>query len=455
MNLKHFVTVVLGLGLALSFIGCEWTWDYSGGWWFWLRGASRVLPSIALLACGLLTGTFIPRSGKAFLFAFAALIPLGIYCVHIVNIGSEVATVEFRETALTMVQAALCGIVGYWVGKDGFEVRWLLSRAAAFLAVAAWLDILVKISGLANEFDILRPGWPAYIVIVFGYCWYLNDFLTKDRINLWSVIAMGGCGLSILAEFHKPIIFITVVCSLILFFVAARSGGFIRVVFRMTAVALIGIVGFFAADQLVGRRISSRIMDIVESKFLHQDVDKLGTAQTFWEKIEQASGNRINIWTQALEQFAESPVFGHGPGQVKYSTGAKDLVRMEGVVLHEVYLEFLLAVGLAGAAPLLLCVVWWFRLMLRKVVLKRVGFYLAPCTAYVTCILALYTVSSAGTFFTVNSLLLFLMGSTARIAEQARQSATAPNPFATGATPQSAYVVRSRLGYRLGKGKTT
>ncbi len=364
MNIKRLVTLAMGLSLALSFVGCEWTYDYSGGWWFWLRGASRVLPSIVLLSCGLLTGAFIPRSGRAFLFGFALLIPLTIYCVHIISIGSEVITVEFRETALTMVQSVLCGLVGYWIGRDGYEVGWLLNRIAVGIVLASYFDLLMKITGLANEFEILQPGWPAFIIIIFGYCWYLNDLFSRGILHPWTVIALGGCALSLLVDFHKPIIFAAIVCSLILLFVAIRANGFFKVIFPMTVATVIGLVGFFSVDQIVGHRISRKMMDIVETKFLHQD-RPIMTAQTTWEIIDLASGNRINIWTQALEHFSEKPIFGWGPGQ-KYASEATDMVRMENIVLHEVYLELLMAVGLVGALPLFLCVIWWYKLMLRK-----------------------------------------------------------------------------------------
>jgi hypothetical protein len=452
MNTKHFVTVVMGLCLALSFVGCEWTRDYSGGWFFWLRGAARVLPSISLLSIGLLSGAFMPHSNRAFLVGLGLLIPTAIYAVHVILVGAEAIDLDFRDVTLSATQGVLSGFVGYWLGQDIKEIRWLLGRIAVVLALGAFFKLFVKITGLGNEFAILMPNWAANLVIIFAYCWYLNDFLTRAKFQFWTIIALGGCTVSILADFQKPIIFSTIVCTLILLFVASRASNLIRIVFRMSSLTCIGLVAFFIVDQISSRGISARMQETIEKRFLHADTNK--TADSFLESITMASGGRFDIWEQVFERFVDKPLFGWGPG-MKFESESRKTIQGE-FAYHNVYFEILISVGLIGFLPYFLGILWWYRLMLKKTVVRQVGFALVPCTAYITGILAYDAVGSGGQFFTVNALLLFLMGATARIAEQAlRNPQKAAKSVVRVSNSQSRAFEQPQLGYGLGQGKTT
>jgi hypothetical protein len=362
--------------------------------------------------------------------------------------------VGVRDSLLVFIQAVLSGFIGYRLGSDEREVRWVLTNLAGVLAIVSWYRVFIKLTGIGGELEFLQPAWPASFVFAFGYCWYMNDFLTKARPGLWTIFALGGTGLAILLDFHKPMVFTFTVCSLILFFAAARSSNVFKVSYRIILLGVVAIIGFAVVDQITSNKVSTRIAEIVEKKFLHKDSGK--EAENFWESVDKASGGRFIIWTQAFGRFAEQPFFGWGPG-VHFETESMrdEMAKMaaEGEVpLHNVYLEILVSVGVVGLLPYLAGIFWWYRLMLKKIVLRRVGFFLVPCTAYVTGILAFDSVDSAGGFFAIASLLLFLMGLTAKVAENSLKSPqTVESPVAQKALAQANSARRPDIGFRPGR----
>ncbi|MCC6126724.1 MAG: O-antigen ligase family protein [Pirellulales bacterium] len=440
MNSIRYLSVIFVSFLVLSFIGCEWTWGYSGGGYFWLRAASRVLPALAFLVAGLAAGTFVPRSGRALAIGACLFIPAAVYIMHLAGLSEEYWNVDLRETILLILQAVLSGFVGYSLGKDEREVKWSLECLAVIFAVVAWYKVFIKLTGIGGELSALQPAWPASIVLVFGYSWYLNDFLTRSRPRIWTLFALGGLCMAVLGDFHKPIIFVTLVCTVILFFVAARASSYFRVFYRMAAVGVAGIIFFAVADVVTQRRISTRMADLIETKFLHQDYGKEVT--TPWEIIERAAGNRFKIWEQAYHHFIDEPFFGKGPG-VRYEATGQQRLSLDDhqAPLHNVYFEILVSVGLVGFLPYFVGIIWWYRLMLKKAVLRRVGFSLAPCTAFVTGLLAFGLIGELGVYFAADSLLLFIMGLTAAVADQALKAArstvnaVAPKPIVPSNSP--------------------
>jgi O-antigen ligase len=430
MNSKRYLSVIFVSFLVLSYIGCEWSADYSGGWFFWLRAASRVLPSLAFLAAGLAAGAFVPRSGRALAIIVCLLIPGAVYGVHLAGLSEEYWNIDLRETILVIVQAVLSGFVGYALGKDEREVKWSLECIAIILAAVAWYKVFIKLTGIGGELSALQPAWPASIILIFGYSWYLNDFLTRARPRIWTLVALGGLCMAVLGDFHKPIIFMVLVCTAILIFVAARASSYLRVFYRMAAIGMAGIILFAAADAITQRRISTRMAEMIETKFLHQDSGPSVT--TPWEIIERASGNRFIIWEQAYHHFLDEPLLGKGPG-VRYEMKGmhRQLLDENIAPLHNVYFEILISVGIVGFMPYLFGILWWYRLMLRKTVLRQVGFSLAPCTAFVTSMLGYFAVSSGGSFFASCSLLMFLMGLSAAVTDQALKAAR-PAAYAAG-----------------------
>jgi O-antigen ligase len=420
MSSKRYLSVIFIACLLLSFFGCEWTFGYSGGWFFWLRGLSRIAPSVVLLAMCFMSGAFSFRGGRSFALALGIAIPVGIYFINVLASGAMSINTSIRDSILLFVQAILSGVVGYAVGNAENEDRWLLSRLAAIMALVAFWKLFIKALGIGGELDWLEPAWPSGIPMIFGYSWYLNDFLTRAKPKLWTIVALGGTTAAIVADFYKPIIFIALVGTLILVFVGAKITGFFKVVLRMVLLGAAGALLFFAADMITQRGISSRITETIFAKFLHQDYGR--EVETTYEAIERASGGRFAMWEQVFYFILERPVFGYGPNiRVGISgSGEKEFSVGEGEIpLHNILLEILLAVGVVGGIPYIIGVIWWYRLMLKKTVMRRVGFSLAPCTATVTALLAYGMVGQLSGFFTSAALLMFLMGISASLADKA------------------------------------
>jgi O-antigen ligase len=422
MNLKTFLTCILALSLILSVLGAEWTWEYSGGSFFYLRGVSRTAPSILLFVIGLQTGAFAFK--EKFLRWLLLLSGLGlfasIYAYNLSISSSDVSITDIgiRDTILSTLQAILCIPVVYCICKDTRLAQLLLKIWLVFFGVVSIYMVCIKLTGLSKEVGFMNPGWPTVFYIILPFAWYLHEFLTSPRLKIWGVIVFSACSLDIAVSFQKPILFTTMVCVLILFFVAVKRGYIFRTFYRMIFLAALGGVAFVVADQASMHRISSIINEKIESKFLHQDYGRMPT--TTWEVIDRASGSRIYIWQEAWRRFTQKPMIGWGPGQkIEPKRHEESLAGQEAVVLHNVYLELLVSVGIIGTLPIILAILWWYRLVLRQKVLRQVGYIITPCVAYVTALLCYNLVGSGSAFFSFHSFIVSVMALAAALADQA------------------------------------
>ena len=315
---------------------------------------------------------------------------------------------------VVFAQMAVCAAIGYWMARDPRDVRWMLSRCALCLAVLSVYGGIARITGLGWSYPYLVPAYPVALFIVFGHCWYLNQWLTSPRRPIGALLGILACSPMLLMTFHKPIVFCVVVSSL--FMAAYTLWASRRVYTILTRAALLLVTGaalFLVVEVASSNRISARLESQFRDRYLHQS--SAARHETFRQTLERLSSGRFELWRASLARFAESPLVGSGFGQRMRSVASKD----RGVHVHNGYLDLLISAGAVGALPVLLGVAWWFSLVSRRRVAMQVGSLTIPCIAFTVSVMAYNLGGVSRSFFALNSFAIFIMAIAVGLADHA------------------------------------
>jgi len=415
MNNHRWVTIVIAFCLGLSILGAEWTWGYSGGEFFWLRGISRIFPSACLLLLAIVTGAFGVRpNGIRFHFAvFGGLCFVGALMAQMTLSTKTERLVSFDYATLGTIQTVLFAFMGYWIGQDEREAKWLLQRFALACACASIFTTICRVAGLSG-YPFLDAAWPVMLIVLFGYCWYLYAWLTSPWANPGSLFGVAACSLEVWVTFAKPIIFSAVVGSLFLFLYSMwTTRKRLTVVGKAGILSAMAAITLMAANAYTSGRMAAAVEDTIYNKFLHTDETKMYRIDSFEDLLEKASGGRWKMWQEAMGRFYENPWFGSGFGQ-SFSGIAND----ESIYVHNWYLDLLLSIGIVGSLPIFAVVVWWIVLVTRKRVVVGQKHFIVPCLAYFVSIMAYNCGGSIRIFFTMQSLMVLIMAITAALADR-------------------------------------
>ncbi|MHB8972340.1 MAG: O-antigen ligase family protein [Pirellulaceae bacterium] len=423
MTKHRYVTIVIALCMALSIVGAEWTWGYSGGGLFWLRGASRIGPSLCLFLVGIATGVFRGNISGA-RSCFGLLGGIMVVCsllFQMMGVSGEEKLLAFDYSALSMIQAVLFAFMGYWIAQDDGEVVWLLRHCAMACALGSLWGGCVRFAGVEDS-PFIIPQWPTRLLFLFGHCWYLNQWLTSQKKRLGSLLGLVACSLEVWISFHKPIVFSALCASVFLVTYAIMTTQRpISVVRRMAVLAILGVVALVVVNRNMSGRLLMSAEEIVYEKFLHQRVGSGVDWSASDELLESASGGRLDIWADALKRIGNHPLFGVGFGQ---DFG-------DNVHVHNWYLDLLLGLGIVGSFPLFAALLWWLRLVTKRKVIQRAGYLVVPCLAYIVGLMAYNMGGSIRVFFSMTSVAVLIMAIVTRLADRAMASPLGRYPNVT------------------------
>jgi O-antigen ligase len=91
-------------------------------------------------------------------------------------------------------------------------------------------------------------------------------------------------------------------------------------------------------------------------------------------------------------------------------------------------LDLLLSVGILGALPVAIALIWWFRLAFGRDLAKYRGQLVIPCLAFVVAILIYNLGGGSRVFFSLNAFLLFFMAVIVRLADGLPVASRLPVP---------------------------
>ena len=419
MNNRREITLVVALCMACSVLGAEWTWDYSGGGFFWLRATSRIGPSLCLLWFGMNTGAFRTRSGARKDFAMVGgLLVLGsLLFQKMVDVSDVEKQAVFDYSLLGAIQAVLCGFMGYWIAQDEQEIGWLFRRIALACALGSLLGGCTRAAGL-EAYPFIVPTWPARLVFLFGYCWYLHQWLISQPMRLGGLLGVAACSAEVWISFHKPIVFSASVASVFLccysLWTTRRPAIILQ---RMAALVVLATTAFVVVNAITSGRLVSQVEEIVYERFLHQLAPAVSGAGLSGAglDLELAAGGRYDLWTVAVARFKAHPLFGSGFGQSISGTVAG----FEGVYLHNWYLDYLVSLGIVGTIPIFAALLWWLKLVTNRKVISRAGNVVVPCLSYIVGLMAYNLGGSIRAFFSMTSFAVLVMAIVARMADRA------------------------------------
>jgi O-antigen ligase len=418
VNSGHLITVAVALCMAWSVFGAEWmvAWksESTSGYVFWWRAASHIGPSVCLLFISvLMTGVWSEHrsTGRLIFVLVGGVLPLVSTMVQAfehLDVNRE-ALADYPM--LGLVQAALFGLMGYWLAQDRQEAGWLLRTLALWCAVGSTLGWCARVAGL-EDYPLMVPSMFVGLIFLFGHCWYLHQWLNSQRTHLLGVLGIAACSPEIWITFNKPIVFSASVASLFLIgysiWATGRPGMVLK---RLSVLAVLAAGLLWAANALTDGRVAQTVEDTAYTRFLKQEVGSQISLDddTF---LPRASGGRLGVWEKAITQIRQHPLFGSG-FDLSFPTDDPGV----SIYVHNWYLELLVSLGCVGSFSIFAALLWWLRLVTRRRVISQAGDLVGPCLACIVGLMAFNLGSSIRIFFSMTSFAVLLMAICTRLAD--------------------------------------
>ena len=406
----------LGLCLVYSAFGCEWTWLIEIPGILYLSAHFMLLP-VVLFVCHYLKAfdVFLSDVKLAKTSIWLALFFLSIIVLERIHVSAFDSSIGL-DFYIGLVQALLFGVIGYYYGRDGRDILWILGGTALILSGVSVYSFLAGNTEPKMTFPTLAVGFPMAYFVLFGFYWYLHAWLASSGVAVRPLLGLIACSFYVIFSFMKPVIIPAMggIVFLLLFSVVfnKRNGVYLTRLFVFTCIAAII---FFSIDVFSGNKISDAMVDKIIYAFLHLDFNQENISLTQLvnyiflhdiDLLELASGGRYDLWAAAEERIRASPLIGSGFGQTSSVLSGVD----GSVPFHNGYLDLLLSVGIAGCIPVLIGIVLWFRSMLSRVAINRTNGLLIPVVSYVVSIMVLNYGGTSRLFPTLSAFIMFLVG---------------------------------------------
>ncbi|MCX5999943.1 MAG: hypothetical protein NTU41_10250, partial [Chloroflexi bacterium] len=91
--------------------------------------------------------------------------------------------------------------IGFMFAQTSGNAQRFLRAVLPLIAVCAGLWYGLRITGSAYA-----AGWPMGLVFLFGFCWYMDAWLSAEGLALKSLVPLLACSMPTVATLHKPII---------------------------------------------------------------------------------------------------------------------------------------------------------------------------------------------------------------------------------------------------------
>ena len=415
--------------MLVVFLACLWLGTFRFEWTvgvpetnFFMRVALAAVPVAIVLVSGFTVGAF-RIGGNARRWGFA-LIGAGIFgtILAVQALFPNEFTASLRpDFYLSLVLTIAGAMIGYWFAADLRDLQWGLKRIAFFLALLSVYAGLLRLIGMSQFAPLLVPGWPLRLFILFAYCWYLYEWLSRSRWSIGPLLGLVACSPEVFISFHKPILFCAVVASTLVFFYSIWATRRIpTIVARSALLPAIGLSVLVSANVLTSGQVFEGMKEKVTRRMLHEGARTRN--ETFGQAVERVAGNRFFLWREGLSRFRTSPLIGVGFGQQITGRGfhpEEGAGRGErfAVYVHNGYLDLLISVGILGALPVGIALLWWLRLALRRDLARRGGQLVVPCLAFVITVLVYNMAAGSRVFFSLNAFLVFFMAVIVRLAD--------------------------------------
>lgn len=377
--------------------------DWRSGVYVFSIAQHYVLPGLTLLVPLLCVLVLAGHGQEQFVYGENPNAKLGLYVWWFVlaivfelalSGGPNVAPVGVQASAyLSFAQVILWALAGYQFVQRREDARWVLHRFAVGIACICALSYLPVLAGqsevaVATQSEAVNlsavgtsaylPNWGAQGFLLFGYCWFLSQVLAKRRLFSLSTAGLLAC-CELWAQLTKSTIFAIVPSTLaILVLMALRARNLGRLLRAMAIVFGLAAGGLMIANAQSHGELMNRALGFAAARFFHvRQLDRLDVSLS--TIITVGSSGRLQVvWPEAIQRFKMRPVFGGGFNQ-EFGPG---------LPIHSGYLDVLTGVGLAGALPVLLGFLWWFRTVWKAGRLPENVPVLVPCLGYAICFCA-------------------------------------------------------------------
>lgn len=395
--------ILLIIGLTLSALGCEWTWGLTSPYLF--NAVTRLSPLPVAVVAGLYFGAVGgARRGDRILRAFLVLNWLLAMVIVAGYLTAEESSRDLRpEFYVTLAQTPVFALLGYAFARGGGAVSGTFSGIARVLAVIGAYAALVPVVAIGETFPTHGVGFPVALLVLFGFNWYLFQWISARGIAARSLAGLLACSGYVLARFHKPMVFSALASILVVVALAARVRGIGRAA-RVGYLLAGAVSAFVAANAVTGGSLADRYEKEFYERYLHAEQGDIPSTSD--ELLRRASAKRFDLWELGLTRFTESPWLGSGFGQrVTIDSGANVNVH-----IHNGYIDWLQSVGILGTLPVVVGLSWWIASILEAIARGKGREWSVPLLGYVCGLMAYNAVGVVTSFHTVTSLAALLVG---------------------------------------------
>lgn len=218
----------------------------------------------------------------------------------------------------------------YGIKKFTVIFRWTFYVQFALLIMQFALKVVLKF-----EFSFL-PSYGEYMGIPRFSLWFYEPSYLATYAIFWFAFS---CYMLIMCNQAKY--FIDAILGFIMLAITTSSTGFIGIAL---VVAVVYLMWFFRGITLKKFITLFIIIGVIVAlRFIFSSVFDVFIARLFNGDINQASGGRVEQWSETFKVFLEHPVFGVGPGNYGLYLGED-----AGYVPSNVTLELMATLGIVG-----------------------------------------------------------------------------------------------------------
>ena len=310
---------------------------FTAGYWlingrYQRLGVGRRYRLTALTALGLL------------LVEFLILLALGLLLGQL-NVNWKVSV--YQGTAIITV---LAGSFTYYAIRNQRQAAELVRQMAIFMAILA---IAEAISGLSAFLSLRIPffAYDFFNVLPLAAIYFFASYATATEGVVRKGLVFLGSAFGCVVTFQKPIVVpfaVTLVFLGVFVVFLARLAPDMKartVIKRLLLLTVIAVAGLVIIDIVLPGSFFSDYVSIFYNRFLK-------VSQSTGQAVGNIDGGRFDLWSQGWYLLQQRPLLGYG-----FGTGIQ-LVYTQGPVFpHNIFVDFMVGMGLVGLFGIVLLVV--------------------------------------------------------------------------------------------------
>lgn len=331
----------------------------------------------------------------------------------------KIEEIDITIIILYLLSMVFSGAFNVWFRSQALNTMYLI-RMGYFVAILLFYICSVGVTLTKREIHIILDADLLTGVLLSLYFIFINKIqftnllgIQIDKNQSGSILAIQGlfalvCAFKSTRKYLKYLYSIAYLVILSGTFFSASRAAVLGIILGTLLIILESVIQEPKKRKWMLKAVTILVfviaVGVVFVPKLIQFLSKQEDTKWFWDRyfvrsyVDRSNTSRISIWINALKQWLQRPIFGHGIGLISLSGNMS-------AVAHNTYLDALVDQGIIGGIALALV---WLQ-SVKKIIRKKDYIFIGPALAlfWVTMIIS----ASRSTLLWYNLILFRLIGS--------------------------------------------